>query len=144
MFIYDTEHELDNRLRENSRAILVGGEEFMEANERDIIVEATDGHLVHIKEYSGYYDPLQYPLLLPYGTHGWSMLLHSGRLLHQYVVDNYIKIETRKLRWIRSHQSDIRAELYQGLQDSLNMGENDTCKYFETHEHTKSSRQKYT
>ncbi|KAK8948722.1 hypothetical protein KSP39_PZI005379 [Platanthera zijinensis] len=111
-------------------AILVGGEDFMEANERDIIVETTDGYLMPINEYSRYYNRLQYPLLLPYGTYGWcgdkriprterisccdyyayllqirgitpSILLHSGRLLHQYVIDNYIKIETQKLRWIR-------------------------------------------
>lgn len=53
------------------------------------------------------------------------MLLLAGRLLQQYIVDMYIKIETQKLRWIRSHQSDIRAEQYQGLQDCLNSGEND-------------------
>ncbi|KAL0307648.1 UNVERIFIED_CONTAM: hypothetical protein Scaly_2976100 [Sesamum calycinum] len=26
---------------------------------------------MNVKEFSGYYDPLQYPLLLPYGTYGW-------------------------------------------------------------------------
>ncbi|KAL0328120.1 UNVERIFIED_CONTAM: hypothetical protein Scaly_2244600 [Sesamum calycinum] len=52
-----------------------------------------------------------------------SIILHGGRLL-QYVVDNYVKIEAQKLRWIRFHQNDIRAELYEGLQDCLNAGEN--------------------
>ncbi|KAL0311599.1 UNVERIFIED_CONTAM: hypothetical protein Sangu_2454600 [Sesamum angustifolium] len=52
-------------------AILVGGEEIMDANARDIIVQSNTGRLFNIKEYSGYYDPLQYPLLLPYGTYGW-------------------------------------------------------------------------
>ncbi|KAL0340284.1 UNVERIFIED_CONTAM: hypothetical protein Sradi_4545200 [Sesamum radiatum] len=54
-----------------------------------------------------------------------SILLHGGRLLQQYVVDNYVKIETQKLRWVRFHQHDIRAELYEGLQDCLDAGEND-------------------
>lgn len=129
MFIYDTEHELENRLQESPglhiptlekissilnavnpfvqtlrqlakqpnlqqcrllikekpsferqyslptasqvAAILVGADDFMEANDRDIIIETTSGMLLTIKEYSGYYDPLQYPLLLPHGSYGW-------------------------------------------------------------------------
>ena len=51
------------------------------------------------------------------------MLLHAGRLLHQYVVDNYVKIESSRLRWIRTHQENLRAEVYQGLQDALHDGE---------------------
>ena len=46
-----------------------------------------------------------------------------GRLLQQYVVDNYVKIESGRLRWIRGHQDKIRAEVYQGLQDALHIGE---------------------
>ncbi|KAL0448592.1 UNVERIFIED_CONTAM: hypothetical protein Slati_1415600, partial [Sesamum latifolium] len=101
-----------------------------------------------------YYDPLQYPLLFPYGTYGWdsdyrtsngtrvtccdyyaymlqirmhhpSILLYGGRLLQQYAVDNYVKIETQKLRFIRTHQQEIKAKLYQGFQDCLNAGEDD-------------------
>ncbi|XP_073020880.1 uncharacterized protein [Primulina eburnea] len=53
-----------------------------------------------------------------------SLILRGGRLLQQYVVDNYVKIETQRLRWIRSNQRDIRSELYQGLQDCLHGGEN--------------------
>ncbi|KAK8935753.1 hypothetical protein KSP39_PZI013236 [Platanthera zijinensis] len=52
-------------------AIVVGSEEYLESNERHIIVETIEGHLVNIEEYSGYYDPLQYLLLLPYDTYGW-------------------------------------------------------------------------
>jgi hypothetical protein len=51
------------------------------------------------------------------------MLLNAGRLLQQYVVDNYVKIESGRLRWIKEHQSDIRSELYQGLHYSLHVGE---------------------
>ncbi|KAK8918884.1 hypothetical protein KSP39_PZI021564 [Platanthera zijinensis] len=133
-------------------AIIVGSEEYLESNERHIIVEIFEGHLVNIQEYVGFYDPLQYPLFLPYGTYGWlaeykglnnqhvsccdyysyilqdrqpalSLPLHGCRLLQQYVVDNYIKIETQKLRWITNNQKTIRSELYCGLQDCLNAGE---------------------
>ncbi|XP_073152136.1 uncharacterized protein [Henckelia pumila] len=108
---------------------------------------------MNIQDIVGYYDPLQYPLLLPYGTYGWdinirnmngtqltclnyyaymlqirenspTLLLRGARLLQQYVVDNYIKIETQRLRWIRSNQRNIRFKLYQGLQDCLDGREN--------------------
>ncbi|KAI5397540.1 hypothetical protein KIW84_063382 [Lathyrus oleraceus] len=119
---------------------------------RDINVIRYDGNLKKVQETKGYYDPLQYPVLFPFGTHGWdinttncngrrvscrayysymlqirpndqSMLLNAGQLLQQYVVDNYVKIESGRLRWIKEHQSDIRSELYQGLHDALHVGE---------------------
>ncbi|XP_004301630.1 PREDICTED: uncharacterized protein LOC101307898 [Fragaria vesca subsp. vesca] len=52
-----------------------------------------------------------------------SVLLRGGRLLQQYAVDNYVKIETQKLRYIRNNQPDLRCEFYNGLHDSLNAGE---------------------
>ncbi|XP_029145802.1 uncharacterized protein [Arachis hypogaea] len=52
-----------------------------------------------------------------------STVLQAGRLLQQYVVDNYVKIETEKLRWVRNRQKKLRAELYQDLQDALHTGE---------------------
>ncbi|XP_050374857.1 uncharacterized protein LOC126792486 [Argentina anserina] len=134
-------------------AIIVGEDENETLRGRNIMVKTRQGQLLNISDCAGYYDPLQYPLLLPYGTYGWdvnsrnnngrkltcrdfyayilqirqhdeSVLLRGGRLLQQYVVDNYIKIETHKLRWIRSNQTKLRRELYNGLQDSLNAGEN--------------------
>nr|XP_025611281.1 uncharacterized protein LOC112703866 [Arachis hypogaea] len=110
---------------------------------RDIKVQTHAGNLRRIQEFVGYYDPLQYPLLFPFGTHGWdintraqrgnkirpndhSTVLQAGRLLQQYVVDNYVKMETGKLRWVRQRQKELRAELYQGLQDALHTGENNT------------------
>ena len=51
-----------------------------------------------------------------------SILLYSGRLFQQYVVDMYVKIETNRLNFIRKNQDHIRADLYQGLVDSVEMG----------------------
>lgn len=45
-------------------------------------------------------------------------------MLQQYIVDNYVKIETQKLQWVKNNQKNIRAELYRGLQDCLNAREN--------------------
>ncbi|XP_072087417.1 uncharacterized protein [Arachis hypogaea] len=93
---------------------------------RDIKIQTHAGNFRRIQEFVGYYDPLQYPLLFPFGTHGWDMntrtqsgnkvscrtyynymlqirpdnhstVLQVGRLLQQYVVDNYVKIETENV-----------------------------------------------
>ena len=101
------------------------------------------------------YDPLSYPLLFPYGTDGYHLniphqlgqhhvtamqfyayrlmqrdpnhsILHSGRrLLQQYMVDMWAKVETGRLNFLRFHQKDLRADLYRGLQDALHVGDAD-------------------
>ncbi|KAL0361620.1 UNVERIFIED_CONTAM: hypothetical protein Sradi_3846500 [Sesamum radiatum] len=109
-------------------AIIVGGDEVVDTTNRDIIVQTIGGQLMNVKEFSGYYDPLQYPLLLPYGTYGWDSDCRTVGGTRVICCDYYVymlQIETQKLRFIRTHQQDIRAELYQGLQDSLNAGEDD-------------------
>ncbi|XP_020999390.2 uncharacterized protein LOC110281460 [Arachis duranensis] len=52
-----------------------------------------------------------------------STVLQAGWLLQQFVVDNSVKIETRKLRWVQTRQKKLRVELYQGLQNALHTGE---------------------
>ncbi|XP_072059864.1 uncharacterized protein [Arachis hypogaea] len=120
-------------------AIIVGDDIETMIRGRDIKVQTHAGSLRRIQEFVGYYDPLQYPLLFPFGTHGWdintrsqsggkvscrtynsymlqirpddhSTVLQAGRLLQQYVVDNYVKIETGKLRWVRNRQKKLRAK----------------------------------
>ncbi|EEE60808.1 hypothetical protein OsJ_14407 [Oryza sativa Japonica Group] len=51
-------------------------------------------------------------------------ILHGGRLLQQFAVDTYNKIESSRLDYIWNHQKEIRADLYQSLLDSVNTGEN--------------------
>ena len=52
-------------------------------------------------------------------------ILHDGRLFQQFVVDTYIKIESSRLDYIWHNQKKIRAELYQGLLDSIQAGGQD-------------------
>ncbi|XP_021986145.2 uncharacterized protein LOC110882430 [Helianthus annuus] len=52
-----------------------------------------------------------------------NVLLFGGRLLQQFVVDVYIKIETSRLEFCERNQDKIRAELYQGIVDCVNTGE---------------------
>lgn len=37
-----------------------------------------------------------------------------GRILLQYMVDMAAKVESYKLNYIRTHQTEIRADLYNG------------------------------
>ena len=41
-----------------------------------------------------------------------------GRLYHEYIVDNYAKIETGRLNFIRNNQKNIRADLYKNVHDA--------------------------
>ena len=52
-----------------------------------------------------------------------SVLLISGRLFQQYVVDMYVKLETSRLDFFHLNQSTIRADLYSGVLDSVAVGE---------------------
>ena len=54
----------------------------------------------------------------------FNTILHGRRLFQQFIVDTYIKLETTRLNYILSNQPRIQADLYQGLVDSLSVGEN--------------------
>ncbi|XP_022856895.1 uncharacterized protein LOC111377965 [Olea europaea var. sylvestris] len=53
-----------------------------------------------------------------------SVLLHTGRLLQQYIVDMYVKIEIARLDYFRNNQKIIRGELHLGILDSIQNSEN--------------------
>jgi hypothetical protein len=50
-------------------------------------------------------------------------ILHDKHLFQQFTVDTYIKIESNRLDYISKSQKQLRADLYQGLWDSLMEGE---------------------
>ncbi|KAI3496584.1 hypothetical protein L1887_38949 [Cichorium endivia] len=52
-----------------------------------------------------------------------NLILLGGRLLQQFVVDIYIKIETSRLLFCRLNKKKIRSDLYQGIVDCVNAGE---------------------
>jgi hypothetical protein len=47
-------------------------------------------------------------------------LLLSGMLFQEWIVSSYCKMEGSRLDWVRHNQTEIRAEMYQGLQDCFN------------------------
>ena len=105
------------------------------ASNRDVVLHYKDSGLWHISEIHRSYDPLQYPLLFPYGNDGWhvnlklqngkkltalvyyryhimvrenvSVLLRAKRLFQQYLVDAYCKIETEWLKYLRREQTAL-------------------------------------
>ncbi|KAE8962785.1 hypothetical protein PF011_g29255 [Phytophthora fragariae] len=48
-----------------------------------------------------------------------SALHQGGRLFQQYCVDQRAQCEQEQLRWIASHQAELRADQYRGVQDAL-------------------------
>lgn len=52
-------------------------------------------------------------------------MLQCARLTQEYMVDQYCKVETDRLRFLERNQAKLRAELYQGLQDSISRGDGD-------------------
>ena len=53
-------------------------------------------------------------------------ILHLGnRLFQQYCVDQYAKVKSCRLRFIRNSREKLRAELYNGLADAVEAGDAD-------------------
>ena len=48
-----------------------------------------------------------------------------GRLFHQWVCDAFANIDQEDLSWIRTHQDDLRSELYSNLTDSISAEDSD-------------------
>jgi hypothetical protein len=113
---------------------------------RDIILTNIDGSLKRVHAKSGAYDPLQYPLLFPFGDYGWSIpvpqapnisimafsryrlmersnqpsLLHlGGKLFQQYVTDQFSKMEGDRLDFVKFNQDKLRIASYNDVQDAV-------------------------
>ncbi len=48
-----------------------------------------------------------------------SHLTAYRRLFHEYIVDQYAKIEMGRINYFKFHQDSIRADLYSGVRDAL-------------------------
>ncbi len=54
---------------------------------------------------------------------GHSLTMY-GRLFHQYLVDQWAKIEMGRLNYLKKNQQKLRIDLYSGLMDVMqNLGE---------------------
>lgn len=57
-----------------------------------------------------------------------SNLLHIGRILQQYSVETYVKLETSRLEFHRNRQEHLRTKVYQELMDSVTSSETSGSK----------------
>ena len=64
-----------------------------------------------------------YAYRLMWRNTNYNIILRVGRLMQQYVVDMYAKIEQLRLNFIRNNQAQLRAEQYQGLYDAILHGD---------------------
>ena len=60
-----------NQLTASEVAVIFDIDRNQTPKPRDIVLKTHEGILKHISELNGAYDPLQYPLLFPYGEYGW-------------------------------------------------------------------------
>ena len=104
-----------------------------ESGNLDVVLHYKNGSVDRISSLHRSYDPLHYVLLFPFGTDGWqtdssstqlrfhchrlqirenslNTIMRSRRLMQQFAVDQWGKIECSRMHWVRTHQSSIRAK----------------------------------
>ncbi len=52
-----------------------------------------------------------------------SLFIYGKKLFQEWLVDQFCKIESRRLLWVRMNQKNVRSDLYQGLADALAAGD---------------------
>ncbi|KAI9103581.1 hypothetical protein K1719_023204 [Acacia pycnantha] len=87
---------------------------------RDIIVEELSGAPQRIHELHPSYLPLQYPLLFPRGEDGYRDDIDH---FAEDIGSNRANKRAQRLLWVRTHQKELCADMYQGLSDALISGE---------------------
>ena len=135
---------VDNDTNYSERSVLT---KFREADSERRLQTLSDCHRS--------YDPMMYPCFFPSGTDGWHLgimnttgtrqitlvqyyshcimkraqsvnVLHFGnRLFQQYCVDQFAKVQSCRLRYIRNNQATLRSDLYNGLEDAIHAGDAD-------------------
>lgn len=52
-------------------------------------------------------------------------LMNGGKLLQQYIVDAFACVEEQRLHYLKMNQSELRSEIYKGIQDAYLRGDVD-------------------
>lgn len=82
----------------------------------DGVLQANGGRRVTMKQFAAH-------RLMIRRTNMETNPLHlCGRLFQQYIVDQYAKIETNNLHFVRNNQSALRADSYTNLRDAFESG----------------------
>ncbi|CAG8784782.1 10372_t:CDS:1, partial [Dentiscutata erythropus] len=118
-------------------AVWINSHDPVNPTKRNIIVKTKSRNLQYISEMNRSYNLIQYPLFFPRGDYRWNLeilqnaslkkvttrqyytyklhihensltLIHHGRrLLQQYIVDNYVKIESERLNYLQLNQDKL-------------------------------------
>ncbi|MCH80864.1 ATP-dependent DNA helicase PIF1, partial [Trifolium medium] len=59
-------------------------------------------------------------------THN-STIVFSRRLFHQFLVDSFSTVESDRLKYLKHHQQDLRADMYKGLTEAILRGDVDAA-----------------
>ncbi len=92
-----------------------------------ILPYGTDGFHLHIphaapsKKFMSPAEFYRYHLQIRQ-DHG-NFLMKSRRLMQQYACDQFAKVESQRLKYIASHQQELKADKYRGLLDAVNAGD---------------------
>jgi hypothetical protein len=68
-----------------------------------------------------------YAYRIMFRANDFNSLLRSQRLMQQYIVDMFAKVENERLRFLRAHQKELRAEEYGLLRDAVTNDNNVTA-----------------
>ncbi|CAL1360773.1 unnamed protein product [Linum trigynum] len=69
-----------------------------------------------------------YAFRLQYRNGEGHTIVQAGKALQHFCIDAYSSIELNRLAFLRYHQPQLRAEIYQGLQDAMARGDLDGDK----------------
>ncbi|RCN49553.1 hypothetical protein ANCCAN_04325 [Ancylostoma caninum] len=67
----------------------------------------------------------EYYAYLLFPRNHFNPIHHAGKLMQQFVVDSWVKIEQNRLKFIRQNQARLRMDTYRGLQDFMIADESD-------------------
>lgn len=56
------------------------------------------------------------------------MFTYFKRVYQEWMIDQYCKAETQRMRWFRTHQEELRAEVYHGLADAVNSADHSAAR----------------
>ncbi len=106
---------------------------------RSVKVSNANGKFTSINELHGMYDPAHYVIMFPKGEPGYARqghkekedtplkfyqqriqirpkrhvsMGHYGRLAHEYFIDQWLKVETDRLNYIKMNQTDLRGSTH--------------------------------
>ncbi|KAK4381611.1 hypothetical protein Sango_2950800 [Sesamum angolense] len=127
--LHSRENRQHIRPTANEIAALIVGNDTNAVGCRDIIVYKNDGYLKLINENTSIIYAvavsITFSIWFQHRESEGTTLLQGGRLFNQLAVDCYAAIEQQHLNYIKTHQPEMRADLYQGLEDAVVAGDTD-------------------